>query len=619
MRQGARCIVVVVVTVQFFSVGCLGSLVCAVNLSCNINFEAMNSREDNNDSDFPSFSKNSCPGNGEDLVNESTEFVARNEEGAACARPDDFLSVAVSPKELGEVGVCSFDWTKSLEYMPAFDSVKLDEHLIANQRTVANTGKSPKAYRNKKQGYKLWKEGYVKGVMVKPHVKAARELFLVKGKVHASMKPVVYQVYVHLDQVTADVCYAQCSCKAGKGGCYKHIAALLYTLVDFHNMELVEISPDLSCTQIGQKWSVPSKKASKAFKFDVIYFEKFDESKKRKRQQVNESRESYCATPKFAWETSCTELEDMVEKLRLAGKAEYFCAALESNNFQPCANFVTSCSKASHADVHTQEDECRADEIESVLDKLSSNISNDIDLSLINDPHIRDKILQTVAVSTTESVAICKETLRQDESSIWFKERSKRITASLFGRVCNRRQSVYPKSIVDAIINKKQGSYKNMPPSLKWGIENESKAIEKYKEIDGNLHPVNCGLVVSPKWPWLGCSPDGIIFEGESLKGAIEIKCPYSKRDFTLIEAAESDKSFFLSVAGSTLALKKKHPYYFQCQGVLNILEIDWLDFVVYTTKDLYVERIHRNETEWTVKILPNLTSFFTDYVISKI
>ena len=45
--------------------------------------------------------------------------------------------------------------------------------------------------------------------MVKPNVKAARELFLVKGKVHVSMKPVVYQVYVHHDQRTGDVCYAQ--------------------------------------------------------------------------------------------------------------------------------------------------------------------------------------------------------------------------------------------------------------------------------------------------------------------------------------------------------------------------------------------------------------------------
>ena len=38
-----------------------------------------------------------------------------------------------------------------------------------------------------------------------------------------------------------------------------------------------------------------------------------------------------------------------------------------------------------------------------------------------------------------------------------------------------------------------------MPPSLKWGIENESKAIDKYQEIYMNIYSLKCGLVVSPK------------------------------------------------------------------------------------------------------------------------
>ena len=85
----------------------------------------------------------------------------------------------------------------------------------------------------------------------------------------------------------------------------------------------------------------------------------------------------------------------------------------------------------------------------------------------------------------------------------------------------------------------------------------------------------------------------------------------------TLQEATESDKSFFLSVDGNTLALKKRHAY--QCQGALHILEVDWLDFVAYTTKDIFVERLYRNEAEWNVKILLSLTYFYIDNIISKI
>ena len=96
-----------------------------------------------------------------------------------------------------------------------------------------------------------------------------------------------------------------------------------------------------------------------------------------------------------------------------------------------------------------------------------------------------------------------------------------------------------------------------MPPSLKWGNENESKAINKYKEIHKNIYPLKCGLVVSPKWPWLGCSPDGIILEGNRLVGAIEVKCPYHKRDMILQEATESDKSIFYQLMGTHLHLRR--------------------------------------------------------------
>ena len=47
----------------------------------------MNNREDNKDSYFPSFFKNSFLGNGEDILNEPTGFVATNKEGCASARP----------------------------------------------------------------------------------------------------------------------------------------------------------------------------------------------------------------------------------------------------------------------------------------------------------------------------------------------------------------------------------------------------------------------------------------------------------------------------------------------------------------------------------------------------
>ena len=51
----------------------------------------MNNREDTIDCNVPSFFKNSCPGNDEDVVNESTEFAAESEECFASARPKSIV------------------------------------------------------------------------------------------------------------------------------------------------------------------------------------------------------------------------------------------------------------------------------------------------------------------------------------------------------------------------------------------------------------------------------------------------------------------------------------------------------------------------------------------------
>ena len=46
------------------------------------------------------------------------------------------------------------------------------------------------------------------------------------------------------------------------------------------------------------------------------------------------------------------------------------------------------------------------------------------------------------------------ETRGQSSCQIWFHERSKRIIASMFGRVLNRREKIFPKSIIDTLRKK---------------------------------------------------------------------------------------------------------------------------------------------------------------------
>ena len=158
-----------------------------------------------------------------------------------------------------------------------------------------------------------------------------------------------------------------------------------------------------------------------------------------------------------------------------------------------------------------------------------------------------------------------------------------------------------------------------MPVQLQWGLNNEENATLKYKgqiENKENVVIKSCGLVISPKWPWLGCSPDGVLLKCGDCIGCLEIKCPYSKNDMTILEAVKCHKTFFLKSTTSGLELKRSHAYFYQCQGIVNILGLPWIDFLVYTDVDMNVERIHKDKNLWERTMLPKLTSFHLTVIL---
>ena len=177
---------------------------------------------------------------------------------------------------------------------------------------------------------------------------------------------------------------------------------------------------------------------------------------------------------------------------------------------------------------------------------------------------------------------------------------------------------MHPASLIKLICEK---SKKHTTPPLKWGIENEKIAVQEYKKqyMHETFDVIDCGLVVSPKWPWLGCSPDGNVTEKKQPVGCIEIKCPHSKKNMTFKEAAEQDKAFYLKVIDGELKLKTNHLYYWQCQGVMNIVGLPWIDFIVITTKNFFVERIYRDAALWEHKVLPTLTNFYCTFIFPEL
>ena len=144
---------------------------------------------------------------------------------------------------------------------------------------------------------------------------------------------------------------------------------------------------------------------------------------------------------------------------------------------------------------------------------------------------------------------------------------SKRLTSSNFGAVVKRRKTIFPTSLLNKIQN--QSKQAKRPEPCQWGKDKEGKAVIEYCKFKNNEgRGINvcskCCFVVNIEFPWLGASPDFLVFDHTEAKsfGIGEVKCPFSKKDVCIEEACK-DKNFYLGIANGKIQLKlKTHNYY---------------------------------------------------------
>ena len=126
----------------------------------------------------------------------------------------------------------------------------------------------------------------------------------------------------------------------------------------------------------------------------------------------------------------------------------------------------------------------------------------------------------------------------------------------------------------------------------------EPVALREYKKLMCNRRtPVKVlpsGFVVSKASPVIGATPDARVvdFSCTDHFGTAEVKCLYTKHQVTPLDAC-SDAKFCMEKTNDTESkLKVDHPYYAQVQGQMAVTGARWCDFIVYTSRGLYVQRI---------------------------
>lgn len=188
------------------------------------------------------------------------------------------------------------------------------------------------------------------------------------------------------------------------------------------------------------------------------------------------------------------------------------------------------------------------------------------------------QFLERLSKTNEEIKTIEKSTKNQSESDLWRAERSIRLTASNFGKVCKLRVTTSRKNIVKSILyNTFAGN-----SSTNYGIENEPIArISFEKEINIKIKPA--GLFIDTTYHFLAASPDGLI-END---GIVEIKCPYTIKDLTPEDAIQCGKLKFATVIDGKLNLKTNDNYYYQVQGQLHITQRSYCYFVLWSSKGM--------------------------------
>ena len=76
-----------------------------------------------------------------------------------------------------------------------------------------------------------------------------------------------------------------------------------------------------------------------------------------------------------------------------------------------------------------------------------------------------------------------------------------------------------------------------------------------------NFMVIQCGLILDPGFPFMGATPDGLVYCKCCESRVLEIKCPFSCKNKAFGEAILDNPSFFLEDNSGRLALKEDHNY----------------------------------------------------------
>ncbi|XP_050497488.1 uncharacterized protein LOC126892001 [Diabrotica virgifera virgifera] len=336
-----------------------------------------------------------------------------------------------------------------------------------------------------------------------------------------------------------------CSCKAGASGRCKHISAVLLncTRVNLEELEVIS-QTDVKCVWSTQKHVTQEKYKPVPIK-DMPCF----------KNKIEQCR-----------------LELDTNKLHNFFMGQLPQSALSKHNIgrREVADIIVD--KKVGSDINNYY-------IQAILDNACQSIAM-LEASIISICNENDccKVLFSKLFNMTSDTII---NINQ-QSKEWHEQRKYRVTGSRIYELYTYSKSEWDNKATRYFYSK---GFSNK--FTKHGVKYEGDAKDAFVS-QTSLQVVDCGMIVSHSNPWLGYSPDGVIFENNRPVALLEVKCLYQGATKNIKEVLSTTK--FIEKIGNTYVLKRNHKYYGQVQLGMALLNVPTCYFGLYASFDKSME-----------------------------
>ncbi|KAM7298492.1 hypothetical protein ISCGN_019087 [Ixodes scapularis] len=480
--------------------------------------------------------------------------------------------------------------------------------------------------RQSRRSYKFVTESYVylPDLRTMPVFTSAGETHhLVTGTCYKSQKKTQPPYKVKM-MSPDEVLHTSCNCPAGAAGYYNHTMAILRMLALLAEHGYSNPPTELSPTELPQQWSRPRHRMAAESVLEVNWRRvevnglsdalpcKLFDVRKRKRS-VNEQEEAVL---------------NLAQDLLSLNPEGFGAVLLEAESAVFVPKKFGAAPVGSAMAVQLPEQQLRY-EFKTVFTELSDEVRSmrstdaavlclfeESEVWLPSERGLTPMILKDIVLTADTARELEFNTRLQSRCNLWKECRRFRITASVFQRVCDRKQPWSDVSLNNLLRPKDIGH----AAPVKYGILNEPRAVERHEEVMDLLgyqpHTHASGLLVPPQSPWIGATPDRFVYcaHEDTAFGVLELKCPWTKRSST-VSSALADPCFYIEMVNGKPYSKKSTSAYYQVMGQMYCAGLSWAHFVVFSSSWLIITKVKFDQAFWDATKL-KLDRFYFDVAL---